>query len=968
MNRFASSALLGLVCTTSAAFAQHAQVSSVAVNPSDPSEVWVCNRGNDSISVIDTTTGTTTHEISVGVWPRSLAFSPDGSKVYVANQRGNVPIDVHFVTPFTGSEVRGSVSVVDVAGKTVSTTLTDVGTEAYGVAFAPNGKYFAVSGFRSGTIKLYNANNDSLLQTLQYPRSMNFITSGTVADVDQNTDMIPDLAEPRAFVIKDDSSKLYVTHLTSGYVSVVDVSLNGSGLPTGASLNKRIDLNTYAPHPIFNPVNVQTVESQGTPRFLDDIALSPDGTRALVPHVLHNINHDVNHDFGGAIAGDFANRVYPAVTVLDTALDSYAQGGDASARLEHELTDPADPAAYVAYGPQGLDSGSGVYTLGGSGAPTLGGTLDLVHSGHNNATDLVFIAFGLKTDIPFAPYGTLVNLANYGVFATTPSGPDAVLTAPIANNPLWEGQSLSFQAAVISNSTFQLKGFSNGLDAVLSANDAGAGKMGHRAGHPGRVAYSPDGSHAVVLNRGSEDVFLYNVSGSTMTLETVFPPRHGFVERAALDTTTPMGDQPLGMAIVADATTSNDDALIYVINETTNTLSSLRVDWTTGVITKEADQISTLLGADQMTASERLGEEIFEDASRDQTTGNFNNSCGSCHFEGGADGNVWQRPAGPRSTMPVYGGSLATGLILWKGVRISMGETGPMFGGENGGHGAFSDAEQQALNDYHEVIPVPLNPNLDPVTGALSADAAIGQDLFFGENATGTNPNLRHAGCFNCHPKADAVFGDPRGFTADFLQPGLVSDPGALELLDPECIQLQFNIVQVNIRNVNSATNSDLDDDGFPDDDRNLDGFSDIETYIPLNPDTSDDFTRDDANSWPCPVDGIPGNPQKLFDRGSEHFSIPTKLGVFTTGPYFHDHVAASLRAIVDPQGQQTDPIYGNPAYPGMVKFWNEFHDIRGNELHLAGASKVQVTLKSTLLGTGIQDDIEAILAFIAAL
>ena len=117
MNRFASSALLGLACTTSAAFAQHAQVSSVAVNPSDPSEVWVCNRGNDSISVIDTTTGTTTHEISVGVWPRSLAFSPDGSKVYVANQRGNVPIDVHFVTPFTGSEVRGSVSVVDVAGK-----------------------------------------------------------------------------------------------------------------------------------------------------------------------------------------------------------------------------------------------------------------------------------------------------------------------------------------------------------------------------------------------------------------------------------------------------------------------------------------------------------------------------------------------------------------------------------------------------------------------------------------------------------------------------------------------------------------------------------------------------------------------------------------------------------------------------------------------------------------------------------
>ena len=53
---------------------------------------------------------------------------------------------------------------------------------------------------------------------------------------------------------------------------------------------------------------------------------------------------------------------------------------------------------------------------------------------------------------------------------------------------------------------------------------------------------------------------------------------------------------------------------------------------------------------------------------------------------------MWQRPAGPRTTMPVYGGSLATGLILWKGVRLNMGETGPMFGGENGGTGVLNDS------------------------------------------------------------------------------------------------------------------------------------------------------------------------------------------------------------------------------------------------------------------------------------
>ena len=153
------------------------------------------------------------------------------------------------------------------------------------------------------------------------------------------------------------------------------------------------------------------------------------------------------------------------------------------------------------------------------------------------------------------------------------------------------------------------------------------------------------------------------------------------------------------------------------MNETSRTLSSLRIDFDAGTIAQEAPQIPTVLGADQMTLSQRMGQELFEDASRAQTAGNFNNSCHSCHFEGGADGNVWQRPAGPRSTMPVYGGSPLTGLILWKGVRLNLGETGPMFAGENGGTGVFTEPEQQALIDYHAIIPTPLNRTWTPSRG-----------------------------------------------------------------------------------------------------------------------------------------------------------------------------------------------------------------------------------------------------------
>jgi hypothetical protein len=417
---------------------------------------------------------------------------------------------------------------------------------------------------------------------------------------------------------------------------------------------------------------------------------------------------------------------------------------------------------------------------------------------------------------------------------------------------------------------------------------------------------------------------------------------------------------------------------VYVVNEVTRTVSVLRVDWSANTIVQAHAQIPTLLNPDAYTVSQRLGDELFEDASRGQTTaahgtvGEFNNSCASCHFEGGEDGNVWQRPAGPRSTMPVYGGSMLTGLILWKGVRLNMGETGPMFGGENGGTGVMTDTEQQALVDAHALIPVPLNPNLDPVTGQYSSLAAFGKDIYFGTNTTGLNPSLRRAGCAECHPDSDSLSGAPRGYTADVLDPLLTSGEN-LESLDPTCFSLQSNIVAINLRNVNSGVNVDFNNDGILDPDRNFDGYNDVETYAPMNSDKSDPFTRDDGNSYLCPLDpSDPNSALKVFQRDMRAFSIPTKLGVYSTGPYFHDHSAISLRMVVDPEKQAYDTVYGQGAYSGpqtfagLNKFFNEFHDVRGHEQFTgSGASKVQINLVS---GANVNSDIEALLAYIESL
>ncbi len=963
LRSLAATTLLAALALPGAA--QHAKVTSIAAQPGS-TRVWACNRDNSSVAVVDTTTNTLVAAIPTGIWPRSIAFNTSGTRAFVANQRGNIEVTTHFVTPFLmdGSEQRGTISVIDTATLQVTNTLTDVGTEPYGLAVAPNGTYFAVSGFRSGTIKFYDSSTLNLLLTHQFDRTLDFIAPGkTVADVDGNKDFLADQGEPRAFVITSDSSRLYVTHLIPGFVTALDLTLDLDGKPTASTSTAKIDLNDYPFDVFFNPTPVQTLGSQGLPRFLDDIALSPDGTRALVPHLLHNVNHDVNFNFGPGMAGDFANRVYPALTVVDTTNLSYNQVADNSARLHHELTEPLDPAAWVPFGPQGAALPSGaIPTLAGSGTPVPGQSVTLRMEGAQLG-DISVVGIGPELPVPInlGPAGNaLINAV--GLFVMN-GNHELNVTIPAAVSI----PEIPLQGLVFEGPTFTEVRLSQGLYAVPGSTGYGTDKMGHRAGHPSRVLYNAAGDRALLLNRGSEDVFLYSVNGSSMELLSVFPPRHDHVERTPGDTSTPLGDMLTGMTLVEDASTPNDDALLYVMNENTRTMSTLRVDFGAGVITQEAPQLSTLSGPDKFTAAERIGEELFEDSSRAQTAGRFNNSCASCHFEGGADGNVWQRPAGPRSTMPVYGGPLLTGLVLWKGVRLNMGETGPMFGGENGGTGIFTDAEEEGLRKYHRKIAVPLNPNIDPVLGTYSAQAALGKDLYFGTNDTGLNNSMRNAGCATCHPDQDPNTLEVRGYTADVLPFMVTADGEFVETEDPNCFSLQENTVALNLRDVNTGVNIDFNpEDGLPDVDRNNDLFSDLETYTPMNVDDDDDFMRDDPNSYACP-------PGKVFKRDPRSFSIPTKLGVFSSGPYFHDHSASSLRTLLDPEAQAgsvdlatgPDPVYGDASFPMLQKVFSGEHDVRGhNQLVGFNISKVQLTLQST----NPDADIEALLAYISSL
>ncbi len=1006
MKRFTSILALGVATLLAPQVAaQHVQTSAVATDPINTSRVWVCNRDNDSVSVIDTTTGTLVSEIAVGVDPRTLAFSADGSEVFVVNNRGNIPRTRAFLTPFLGdgSEMRGSVSVINSTTLAITDTIPMVGVEPFGIVVAPNGEFFAVTGFRSATVKFFDtASPYNELASFEYDWNLNNLPAGVnYTDADEDGDFVADTSQPRFVTIASNSTRLFVSHGVSPWVSVLDLTLDINDQPTAVTLTKKISLDDYPfDQLVFEQAiggdRVQTLKSQGYPRFLGDVALSPDGTRAVVPHVLANVNHDVTFSFPG-LAGDFANRIYPAVTVIDAANLSYNEVADNSTRLHHELSEPVDPAAHIAYGGQGALTVDGITTLGGVGEPVLGGTLNFRVSGISPLDVTYIVIGGTEMNVPMGPIGTV--LCDTIAFFKFKNG---TKNFPIPNDPTLDGVEVCWQVAAFKPPFFG-PWLSNGVRTRLGTEGYGTfgdNQMGHRAGHP-EFARWHGNDRVLMVNRGSEDVFLYEVSGSDMRLMSVFPPRNHFVERAALDTTTPMGDLPLGFTMKDDLATPNDDSLVYIVNEVTRTLTTLRVDWFTGVITKEADQIGLLAGADKKTLSQRMGIELFEDASRVQTAGRFNNSCGSCHFEGGDDRIAWARPAGPRSTMPLYGGIGATGRLLWKSVRLHLGETGPMFGGENGGNSVLSAAEKQALIDVHEDFAVPLNPNIDESTGQLTAMAARGMDLFFGTNNAGFNPTGRAAGCAECHAIEDLAdpFGETeRFFTIDKIASVLTNDPDGLPTLDPNCTQLAQNVSQAaGFRNVNTAVNIDEDMTPGPDLDRNSDMITDVESYQPQNPDSDDDFLRDDANSWLCPQDGVtPMGPQKTFLRTARSFSVPTKLGVFASGPYFHDQVASSLRALLDPAiqadqstlvdydldgipGNDTHPLfskYGDPSFPTLNKVFNDVHDVRGNSLFLPNLSKVQLTLLSAteavVQGVTTQaqmdSDIEEILAFIESL
>lgn len=183
---------------------------------------------SDGVAVFDTATNTVVKTIPLTSPPEGIAVSPDGKKVYVAQQSA------------------GSVVVIDTATQAVTKTITGDFGAPYEIAFSPDGKSAYVTDVVSGKLSVINVATDTFSSTV----TIGVNPFGVAVSPDGSTVYVTDVASsklvavgtkplavtstlevgqvPTGVGVSVDGSRIYVALAGEGSVAVVD-----AGLPAG---------------------------------------------------------------------------------------------------------------------------------------------------------------------------------------------------------------------------------------------------------------------------------------------------------------------------------------------------------------------------------------------------------------------------------------------------------------------------------------------------------------------------------------------------------------------------------------------------------------------------------------------------------------------------------------------------------------------------------------------------------------
>ena len=255
--------------------------------PQMAAEVWVTNRGDDTVTVIDTETNKVVDTITPGgKKPHGIVFTPGGAYAFVANVGTN---DVNMIETKTrkvvetfpvGTKAQGpgvtpdgtqlwvanpgsnDVTVIDLQLRKKIATIS-VGKAPALVTFDPTGTRAYVSNGGSGDLSVIDVKSRKVTKTIKagkgamgtditWDGKLLLVTAGDadrIDVIDAKTDKmkkrISREGEPQGLVVSPDGKRAYVVNRGANTVSVID--LKELKIVKEIPAGKRIDIATITP-------------------------------------------------------------------------------------------------------------------------------------------------------------------------------------------------------------------------------------------------------------------------------------------------------------------------------------------------------------------------------------------------------------------------------------------------------------------------------------------------------------------------------------------------------------------------------------------------------------------------------------------------------------------------------------------------------------------------------------------------
>jgi YVTN family beta-propeller protein len=273
--------------------------SASAAGPAT-TRIYVTNYLDDTVSVIDGSTGKIVATVRVGVAPTQMAVSPDRRSVYIADAGSN------------------SVSVLNTTNNTIARTIAlPRRSKPIGVALSPNGRY------------LYTADGGSNRVSVLDTRTKRVVASARVG------------TQPVSVAVAPDGKTVYAANSGSGDVSVIDArtkrivrSVRTGRFPSGVAVTPD-GASIYVTNELsgVTVINAATGTVQAKLRVPSpfSVAVSPNGDRAYVtdlgPGTLTVIDTRTDRVSSTVSIGPYGTDPF-TVTVTGDAVYVANQGAD----------------------------------------------------------------------------------------------------------------------------------------------------------------------------------------------------------------------------------------------------------------------------------------------------------------------------------------------------------------------------------------------------------------------------------------------------------------------------------------------------------------------------------------------------------------------------------------------------------------------------------------------------------------